>query len=147
MNRECFRLVVRCNLVGCSQWMVAGRLSYVGTLPVEYIVSCTRSTGSRPNLSIVCRLLHQQYRWPPSWSCRCCLGLVSSMTSGLVDDVSACLELCEVLTISSTDVHTCNLITLSWAEYNGGQLWVELSTTGGIVLNSTQLKQCCTKKT
>ncbi len=32
-----------------------------------------------------------------------------------------------------------HLITLSWVEYNGGLSWVELSTTGIIVLNSTQL--------
>jgi hypothetical protein len=35
----------------------------------------------------------------------------------------------------------------TWVEYNGFGFWVELSTTGGIVLNSTQLKQRCTKKT
>ena len=32
------RLAVRCNLVGCSQWMVAGRLSSVGTWSVECVV-------------------------------------------------------------------------------------------------------------
>jgi hypothetical protein len=46
-----------------------------------------------------------QYRWPSSWSCRWCLCLVSSMTVGLVDVVSACLELCETSKLF-TDVHT-----------------------------------------
>ncbi len=32
------RLAVRCNLVGGSQWMVAGRLFSVGTCPVECVV-------------------------------------------------------------------------------------------------------------
>ena len=44
------------DLVGCSRWLVEGRLPSVGTWPVECGRSCTRSTG--PSLSIACRLLH-----------------------------------------------------------------------------------------
>ena len=98
------RFAVRCNLVGCSWWMVAGRLIPVGTCSGECVGLRTSSTVS--NLSITCRLLAPQYRWPFSWSCRCCLCVVVSMTSSsLVDVVSDYLELCETSKLF-TDVRT-----------------------------------------
>jgi hypothetical protein len=51
----------------------------VCTMPVRCFCLLTSSTG--PSLPIACRLLSLQYRYPPSWSCRCCLCLVASMTS------------------------------------------------------------------
>ena len=98
------RFESRWSLVGCSRWMVAGRLIPVGTWPVECVGPRNSSTGS--SLSITCRLFPPEHRWPFSWSCRCCLCLVVSMTSSsLVDVVSACLELCETSKLF-TDVHT-----------------------------------------
>ncbi len=68
------RLAVRYNLVGCSGWMVAGRLILVGTCPVECVGLRTSSTtGSR--LSIAFRLPLPQYRWPSFWSCRAFVAL------------------------------------------------------------------------
>ena len=48
---------------------------------------------------------------------RYCLCLVTSMTSGLVDVVSGCLELSETLKISSTDVHTSFLKEYSLVDF------------------------------
>ena len=61
LNVVVLRFTARCNVGGCFWWMTAGQMH------------------------ITCRLLPPQYRWPSSWSSRCCLCLVASMTSGLVD--------------------------------------------------------------
>jgi len=72
LNVVVLRFAVRCNVGGCFWWMTAGQMH------------------------IACRLLPPQYRWPSSWSSRCCLCLVVSMTSGLVD-VGLPWTLCEAL--------------------------------------------------
>ena len=70
---ECFSVLIHRVLV-LPYWHLA-----------DMLVICWHvHTGS--NLSITCRLLHPQYRWPSSWSCRYCLCLVVPMTSGLVDE-------------------------------------------------------------
>ena len=81
------RLNSRCRSSLCSQ-MQSGRLLLtdecrtvlsVCTMPVRCF--CLRTSSTGPSLPIACRLLSLQYRYPPSWSCRCCLCLVASMTS------------------------------------------------------------------
>ncbi len=59
-----------------------------------------------PTLLITCRLLSLQYWWPLSWSCPCCLWLVTSMTLVLSTFWFVLNSVRPRDSLSSTDVHT-----------------------------------------
>jgi hypothetical protein len=76
MNDVVLRFAVRCTLTGWFWRMIAGRL--LPSVRSRCVDAHINYTG--PGLPITCRVPSPQYRFPPSWSCRYCLCLVSWKT-------------------------------------------------------------------